>query len=174
MQGIDDFDALKGVVGQEESIDRVEDRLEMAVRNDPNMNETEKEAVVKARRGQGLFRNNVTAIEAQCRVTGVSDDRLLRAGHIKPWRHCEENAERLDGNNGLMLAPHIDHLFDRGYIKFEQDGAMKVSTHIPFDQLKGLGIDGDNPPNVGPFSDAQEVYLKHHRDRVFGKSQKRD
>ena len=30
----------------------------------------------------------------------------------KPWRDSD-NAERLDGENGLLLTPSIDHLFDR-------------------------------------------------------------
>ena len=41
----------------------------------------------------------------------------LNARHIKPWRDASD-AERLDGANGLLLAPHIDHLFDEGCITF--------------------------------------------------------
>ena len=166
-EDIDIVDVSTGITGQQGSIDRIDDHIETEVRNDTNISETEKEAVVKARRGQGRFRKNVMAIEPSCRVTGISDPRLLKAGHIQPWRNCKSNAERLDGHNGLMLAPHIDHLFDHGYISFEMNGAMMVSTRIPHDQLQRLGIDGDNPPNVGQFSDDQEEYMKHHRDHVF-------
>jgi len=84
---------------------------------------TEKEQLVKARRGQGLFRQRVEAIEAQCRLTHTTDKRFLIASHMKPW--ClSDNTEKLDGNNGLLLAPHVDCLFDKGWISFSDDGAI--------------------------------------------------
>jgi putative restriction endonuclease len=74
---------------------------------------TFKEQVVKARRGQGVFRSSVLLTETECRVTRVSDPKHLRASHIKPWRDATDS-ERLNGSNGLLLSPHIDHLFDQG------------------------------------------------------------
>jgi putative restriction endonuclease len=48
------------------------------------------------------------------------------ASHIKPW--CEStNEERLNGENGLLLTPSIDHLFDRGFISFEDNGELLIS-----------------------------------------------
>ena len=75
---------------------------------------TEKVQVIKARRGQGIFRTNVQQYENACRVTGIESGFLLIASHIKPWRSCVSSTERLDGNNGLLLTPHVDRLFDRG------------------------------------------------------------
>src|SRR5687768_1513924 len=72
---------------------------------------TFREQLVRARRGQGVFRANVLLREESCRVTHVSEPRHLKASHIKPWRDATD-AERLDGANGLLLSPHIDHLFD--------------------------------------------------------------
>ncbi len=57
----------------------------------------------------------VQALEQRCRITGVDRPEHLRASHSKPWRDSD-NAERLDGENGLLLTPSIDHLFDRGFI----------------------------------------------------------
>ncbi|MFE8730531.1 HNH endonuclease, partial [Aeromonas hydrophila] len=82
------------------------------------LNATEKQQLVKSRRGQGIFRANLEKVELACRVTGVTNTALLIASHIKPWSRCANNAERLDGNNGLLLSPHIDKLFDRGWITF--------------------------------------------------------
>src|SRR4030095_13408813 len=45
--------------------------------------ETEKEQLIKARRGQGIFKDRVEAIEATCRMTGVNDKRFLIASHIE-------------------------------------------------------------------------------------------
>jgi predicted restriction endonuclease len=50
----------------------------------------------------------------------------LRASHCKPWRDSS-NEERLDGENGLLLRPNADHLFDRGFIGFEDNGDVLVS-----------------------------------------------
>jgi hypothetical protein len=66
--------------------------------------ETERIALVRARLGQGKFRENVARVEGACRITGVSNAGYLIASHIKPWRHAK-NDERLSGDNGLMLAP---------------------------------------------------------------------
>jgi 5-methylcytosine-specific restriction protein A len=70
-------------------------------------------------------------IEKQCRLTGITDLRFLRASHIKPWSKCADGSERVDGSNGLLLSPHADFLFDRGWITFEDDGALICSDHLP-------------------------------------------
>lgn len=74
---------------------------------------TFREQLVRARRGQGVFRANVLLRENYCRVTPVNESRHLKLSHIKPWRHATD-IERLDGANGLLLSPHIDHLFESG------------------------------------------------------------
>ena len=50
----------------------------------------------------------------------------LVASHCKPWRDAT-NEERVDGENGLLLTPSIDHLFDRGFIGFEDNGRLIIS-----------------------------------------------
>ena len=91
------------------------------VQTDSNLPETDRQAIVLARRGQGLFKKRVMRIEHACRITGVNREEHLRASHCKPWRDAT-NEERLDGENGLLLTPSIDHLFDRGFIAFEDSG----------------------------------------------------
>ena len=51
---------------------------------------TFREQLVRARRGQGVFRANVLLREESCRVTGVSEPRHLKASHIKPWRDASD------------------------------------------------------------------------------------
>ena len=134
--------------------------------NSSNIPETEKEQLVKARRGQGIFKNRVIEIENRCRVTGVSDSRFLIASHIKPWRDSS-NQEKLDGNNGLLLSPHIDKLFDSGWISFTDSGDILVST----DEIKTImQLWGLTPKNVGAFNSKQKQYLKYHRDKIFHNS----
>lgn len=126
------------------------------------LTETEKQQLIQARRGQGKFRAAVLSIEPRCRVTGVSIPELLRASHIKPWRDSN-NQERLDGNNGLMLAPHIDLLFDKGLISFSDNGLMLVSSRLPPDVLTSWAINSSK--SVGTFSHQQTTYLRTHRHR---------
>lgn len=135
---------------------------------------TETKALVMARRGQGKFRQNVAQQEAHCRLTGIANDQLLIASHIKPWRVCE-SSERLDGANGLLLTPHADRLFDRGFITFHDDGGVEVSKRLPKNDLERLGfIVGElqgrrilQVTSPREFSPPQRQYLEYHRKQVF-------
>ncbi len=139
-----------------------EDRAEIE-RIEAPLSETDRDAVIKARIGQGLFRDRVLAIEPRCRVTGIGNRDHLIASHIKPWAKSD-NRKRLDGNNGLMLAPHIDHLFDAGLITFQQDGALLLSPDLDQAVITAWGL---SITNVGAFSAEQERYLQFHRNHVF-------
>lgn len=136
------------------------------VKTDASLAETEKEAIVLARRGQGLFKKRVMLIERSCRITGVNREEHLRASHCKPWRDAT-NEERLDGENGLLLTPSMDHLFDRGFIGFEDSGKTIISPVAHKDSLVRMGLDPGNPPNVGSFSSGQRQYLEFHRQNVL-------
>lgn len=125
---------------------------------------TEKEQLVKSRRGQGIFKTNVRLNEKGCRVTGVTDSAHLRASHIKPWRDSTDE-EKLNGCNGLLLAPHIDHLFDRGLISFEDNGDLLVSPALDITVLSAWGLAGSK--NVGPFNTQQQEFLEYHRNSVL-------
>ena len=151
----------------EDAVKLLDDTVEQEIINNTAIDETERKAVVSSRRGQGRFRQNLASIEKGCRVTGVTDPRLLRASHIKPWRSCADNHERLDGYNGFLLAPHIDLLFDRGYISFSDNGDLMISPRIKSEQLSLLNISSNPTLNVGVFSDKQKEYLKFHRAEVF-------
>jgi putative restriction endonuclease len=139
------------------------------VASDTTLQETERQAIVFARRGQGLFKQRVMAIERACRITRVARPEHLRASHCKPWRDAT-NEERLDGENGLLLTPSIDHLFDRGFIGFEDDGQVVVSPVAHRDALRRMGVDPERPPRVGAFSSGQRHYLEYHRENVLLRS----
>ena len=124
----------------------------------------EKIALVKARRGQGIFKANVRMIEKSCRVTGVTNIKHLRASHIKPWAASSDH-EKIDGYNGLLLSPHVDHLFDRGFISFEDSGDMLISNTLSRSVLDKWSLDSGK--NVGKFEQPHHDYLEYHRDMVF-------
>lgn len=147
-----------------------EEHLRRAIQEDPKLGETEKEALVLARRGQGLFRKRVQDIEVRCRVTKVERHEHLRASHIKPWRDSS-NEERLTGENGLLLTPSIDHLFDQGFISFQQDGKLLISPVAHANSLNKMGVPTDRRFDVGRFSATQASFLEYHRDSVFLRAQ---
>lgn len=126
---------------------------------------TEKERLQAARVGQGDFRNAlVVAWDGTCPLAGVDHLPLLRASHIKPWR-SSTNAERLDPFNGLLLAVHVDALFDRGLISFDDTGALLISSALSQDNLDRLGI--VRGAMISGLDARHSAYLAHHRAHCF-------
>lgn len=141
-----------------------DDKEEANLRNRTDIGRTEKESLVKARRGQGIYRKNLERFEKSCRVTGMAVLTHLRASHIMPWRMADD-FQKLDGNNGLLLSPHIDHLFDQGYISFSDDGRLLAS--------KALSAEARNTWHIaegqkcGTFRKEQIPYIEFHRTKIF-------
>jgi hypothetical protein len=151
---------VAGSSGREEE----EDAAEVEIRQRTDIGATEKLTLISARRGQGVFRDNLEQIERKCWMTGVSDRNHLRASHIKPWCKCA-TAEKLDGFNGLLLSPHFDHLFDRGYLSFENDGTVLVSPGLNTKVLDAWRI--RLPKRTKAFRPESHKYLSYHRRHIF-------
>jgi putative restriction endonuclease len=143
-----------------------EQRVETSLVLDTAIPETEKSALIRARRGQGKFRENVRSIERACRITRVDRSEHLIASHIQPWRDSD-NSERLDGENGLLLTPTVDHLFDKGFISFEDSGLLIVSPVADSLSLQRMGIEVGRRVDVGQFAQGQRHYLQFHRENVL-------
>jgi hypothetical protein len=118
---------------------------------------------------QDLFRQRLIEVEKHCRLTKIMDLRFLRASHIQPWAACSTGTQRTDGNNGLLLSPQADLLFDKGWITFEEEGRLCVSTELPQDVKSKIGLDLRNGRKCGRFNLEQQKYLEFHRNDVFGK-----
>ena len=140
--------------------------IESKIESDTGIPDTERAALIVSRRGQGLFKQRVMEIETQCRITGVTNPIHLRASHSKPWRDSS-NEERLNGENGLLLTPTIDHLFDRGFISFEDSGVLIVSPVAHTLSLNRMGVVTDRIVNVGTFTEGQKQFLDYHRESVL-------
>lgn len=136
------------------------------IEDDRSIPETQRLQLAKARVGQGLFRKRVILLDQACRVTGVSDKRVLIASHIKAWKDSS-NAERISGYNGVLLSPHVDALFDDHLITFENDGKMHVHFSLPEDVLDRWSIDPSK--RVEAFRVEQSEFLAHHRERFAQK-----
>lgn len=127
---------------------------------------TEAERLVVQRVGQDVFRHGLLDYwEGRCSVTGLAVPELLRASHIKPWADCATDAERLDVYNGLLLAPHLDAAFDRGFVTAEDDGKLRVSPRLAPVDRELLGLNADF--RIQKLADGHREYLPWHREHVF-------
>jgi len=143
-----------------------DDKHEKAILERTDIGPREKQTLVNSRRGQGKFRSRVGEHEDRCRITGTTAKQHLVASHIKPWA-LSDDEQKLDGFNGLLLAPHIDHLFDGGFISFRDNGDLLISSKLNKAVLSDWGIPVSM--NVGKFKAKQREYLKHHRKITFKK-----
>lgn len=122
---------------------------------------TETEAMRAVRLGQQNFRRDLLDVwGARCALTGLAIPELLRASHIKPWSEAT-STERLDPDNGLLLAVHIDGLFDRGFISFDENGSILISSRLTDQSLRCFGI-GPHL-SIAKLSSRHQRYLDHHR-----------
>jgi putative restriction endonuclease len=127
---------------------------------------TEAERLVVQRVGQNVFRSGLIDYwEGRCPVSGLAVVELLRASHIKPWADCETDAERLDVFNGLLLAPHLDAAFDRGFMTLDDEGHIVFAHSLDASARAALGLDG--PLQAAKLTDSHRAYLSWHRERVF-------
>lgn len=117
-----------------------------------------------ARRGQGRYKENLFSECPTCIITGVTDERILVACHIKPWVDSDD-IEKTDPKNGLVLTPTYHEMLDRGFISFEDDGTLLVSPWISPMNQKRLGL---RPKKKYSFdTDGRKAYLKYHRENIF-------
>jgi putative restriction endonuclease len=144
--------------------DEDDDFIQLEIRMKQLEGDLEKIQQVKARRGQGIFKANVRLYESECRVTHVRAIKHLRASHIKPWKDSNDE-EKIQGANGLLLAPHVDHLFDRGFISFSGEGKLLVSSKLDLGVLEKWSI--ALPQFVGEFKPKQRQFLEYHQDVVL-------
>ena len=135
------------------------DRIRRTIKN-----KTTRKALIDARLGQGRFRSEVEKRWGnRCAVTGCAIPAVLRSSHIKPWSDST-NSERLNPENGLLLAAHFDALFDRGLISFENSGSMLVSGQVALEERKRfrLPLSLRRKPTR-----AERRFLVHHRRYQF-------
>jgi putative restriction endonuclease len=149
------------LVGQQEWEDIEQRRIV-----DGDIANTTRKALISARVGQGLFKERVSRIERACRITFVDNPTHLIASHIKPWREST-NEERLHEGNGLLLTPTVDHLFDRGFISFQDSGELMLSPVADIASLGRMGVDRSNPPRPVSFNTDQKHFLNYHRTEIF-------
>ena len=96
----------------------------------------------------------------------ISDERLLVASHIKPWA-ASNDEEKIDPNNGYILSPLYDKLFDKGFITFTKTRHVVISNYISPLQWKKIGLKGGEFIQALPMDEKRIEYLEFHHDAVF-------
>lgn len=122
-----------------------------------------KEAVVKVRVNQGVFRDRLLERYHKCCLCNVNLNGLLVASHIKPWA-ASTPEERLDINNGFIFCPTHDKLFDKGYISFDDEGKIIISNEMDLINQTFCNVNSDMSIEINA---KQKVYLEYHRN-MFG------
>jgi len=119
---------------------------------------------IKARHGQNKFRNKLLEESNECAICGIQDPFLI-ASHIKPWSFCNDY-ERLDVNNGLLLCPNHDMLFDKGYISFNTEGKIIISPLLTFKAKELMRVNEHISISVNK---DRNNYMKWHMEYCFNR-----
>ena len=118
------------------------------------------------REGQDEYRRKLLEECPFCPITMINEESLLIASHIKPWA-VSDSKERIDPNNGFILSPLYDKLFDRGYITFTDDKHVSISNWLSRQVKDRIGIKENQLFQFLPMNDSRAKYLEYHRNTVF-------
>ncbi len=122
-----------------------------------------REAIVKTRVNQGLFRKIIlSSYDEKCCITGIDNAELLIASHIVPWSRDTKN--RLNPMNGVCLNALHDRAFDKGLITISEDYRVVVSKKVKHELLlKYNTAQISLPSRFRP----DQNFLKFHRNEIF-------
>ena len=127
--------------------------------------ETEKLSTVKQRCGQSALRSHLIKTNVgRCLVTGITNEKLLRVSHIKPWSECIDRSEKLDPNNCLLLSGLWDLAFDKGLLSFDEAGKVIFSEELKTDKSS---INFFKQKHRIVFTEKQKSYMHWHRTHVL-------
>lgn len=129
---------------------------------DESTTPTEKDAIIKARIGQGAYRRALLDYWGGCAVTGCKIEAMLVSSHIKPWSVDKE--ARLDPFNGLLLSPTLDRAFDQRLISFNNDGSIILSPILTETDLELLHLDAEL--RMRKVDERHLPYLAWHRNNL--------
>ena len=82
-----------------------------------------------------------------------------------PWKHATPE-EKVDGNNGLLLCPNHDFLFDGLKISFDETGKIMINDEISDSNKRSFRINLETRITMTP---EIEVYMARHRKAFKGK-----
>lgn len=130
----------------------------------------EREALIKVRVNQSIFRKNLINLDCKCKICGLNIESLLIASHSKEWKNSSK-FEKLDTYNGFLMCPNHDKLYDKHLITFDDEGEIIISKLINTNSRKLLGLDKVLKIQLLP---EQKKYVSFHRRKFYEKERLRD
>lgn len=149
-----------------EAEDRLREGQSSESETDPDLSRLpggERETTAKERIHQAEFRERLLKKYNHCCLCSVSNHDLLNASHIKPWNKSEP-AEKTDINNGLLLCPNHDRLFDKGFISFSRDGSIIISEELSENDRMFMNVSDSMAIEM---NEKMESFMEYHREHVF-------
>lgn len=123
---------------------------------------TERTGLVTSRVGQGFYRQQVIEKwKGKCPLTGIDILPILISSHIVPWAESNDE-ERLDVENGILLSPLIDSLFDKHLISFDDDGNLLISSKLSADSVANLNLENCSQIKIDT---GMLKYVRRHRQK---------
>lgn len=160
----DEIEKRKAFIENYGAVKREEEETFYGVREDAF--EEKKTTVKYGREGQDEYRRKLLEECPFCPITMINEESLLIASHIKPWA-VSDSKERIDPNNGFILSPLYDKLFDRGYITFSDDKRVSISNWLSRQVISRIGIKENQLFQFLPVNSERAKYLEYHRQMVF-------
>ncbi len=156
--GKDLFKRVYQSVGKKDYINEIEKDLDTY-----DIEGSERLSLIKVRVNQSVFRNKLLDRYKHCCLCNVENSSLLIASHIKPWVESE-TGEKLDVDNGLLLCPNHDALFDNGYISFDDNGKIMISEHLSQVDRIFMNVNYDMKIEM---TSGNKKYMKYHREHIL-------
>lgn len=125
---------------------------------------------VQTRTVQGEFRSALfVTTPHKCPVCGFDFKNLLIASHIKPYAKCDDTYDAMNPNNGLLMCPICDKLFEQAnYITIDyKTGHVIYDTNI--EDEKSLQYLHDCTVPYDYIDCERRHYLKWHNDAFYEK-----
>lgn len=125
---------------------------------------------VQTRTVQGEFRSALfVKTPHKCPVCGFDFKNLLIASHIKPYSKCEDTYDAMNPNNGLLMCPICDKLFEHAnYITIDyKTGNVIYDTNI--EDEKSLQYLHDCTVSYDYIDGERRHYLKWHNETFYEK-----
>lgn len=142
-----------------------ENRISKIEKQIAELSGEEKEDIVKIRINQDKFRKLLLEKYSKCCLCGVTCEDFLISSHLKPWRESDKK-EKLEVGNGLLLCPNHDKLVDKGFISFDENGKVLISTKLNAINRTFMNIDSKMKIEI---TEENSAYIKYHREHVFQK-----
>lgn len=137
------------------------------IKNIQLINDDERKLVTtRARVGQGKYRKELLKQCPFCPITTISDDRILIASHIKPYKKSN-SVEKIDPYNGFIFTPTFDILFDKGFMSFTDDKKIMLSPFLSKMTYSKIGISENKTIELLPICAKRKQYLNYHRTEVL-------